>query len=75
MKGKDENKTVAELKDDFIGFKDSVEQQITIVVMNVLNRTGFLLPRVNPNNIEQMSIEAGCDVKADAVYRVFYPLN
>ena len=37
--------------------------------MNVLNRTGFLLPRVNPNNIEQMSIEAGCDVKADAVYK------
>ena len=36
---------------------------------HLLNREGLLLPRVNPDNIEQLSIETGCDVKAETAYK------
>ena len=44
--------TVAELKDDFTGFKDNVEQQVTIVVMNV----GVTFHKVE----EPSSLVGGC---------------
>ena len=37
--------------------------------MNVLKEAGLLPPRINPDNIEKMSIEAGCDVKAEDAHK------
>ena len=37
--------------------------------MNVLKEAGLLPPRINPDNLEKISIEAGCDVKAEDAHK------